>query len=833
MIKPKTSFDSLNVDSLSGQKTRFLLPTLRRYSSATNLHNENVNTPQILHRSLSSIFKKIPKTSNEKRENDTNSIDDDASSITSSDSSIYDDNNDTKSNNKLISIFSGAFNNNGNNNHNNKKKRYNFNEIIVSSEIIITTTDSKDLKDDDDDGCLSPSLTTYETHLQTPTHNYSFYYPSRSKSVPHLPKLSEEFSQISRHASVNERELPAIPDDKIVPPLPTITTTTTTATTLPITSKPLTITVSEISTSSNKNVSEVEIFRYSASTSPLISPKFKESLPTSSPPLSSNSSSLLPSSTPSPSSPSLPPLLIITTPVKRYDDDTVIITPIVTTPNTPTEILESWPFARFPLRSTFYSLSDLPPTPTPRTKNFTTSLKSISRSSSKSSSSSKSASRSHSKSSSRSKSLSRSQSKSSKSLSRSHSKGSLRRSKSEFFSSVLKKSYDPSICFYGLCEKCREPRTGILWCQSCYTSIFKRNFDNWTSGNDNIDEFIKKTQLNSNNICELLEWIPFEKFRDLHLIGEGGYSIVYSAKWIDGRILDLNEDGKWERTGENDVILKILYNSKEISQDYLNELESYHKSTPKLNHILRCYGISRDPFAKNIIMVMEYAKDGNLKNYLKNNFINFTWIKRISTLNYISNSLKSIHTAGLIHKDLHPGNVLIHEDYTFIGDLGLCTPKIQNNDSSKLYGVMPYVAPEILKGNQFTMKSDIYSFGMIMYEMITSLSPYHDYSSDEILLHDICDGIRPKIPEGIPNCYVELMTKCWSQNPEDRPNADYIVKIVEGWKKNISQLEEFNIAEQFRLNQSNNNNDIEKIQEVNYKSKALPKLCEILPTSSN
>ncbi|RIA99711.1 kinase-like domain-containing protein, partial [Glomus cerebriforme] len=347
------------------------------------------------------------------------------------------------------------------------------------------------------------------------------------------------------------------------------------------------------------------------------------------------------------------------------------------------------------------------------------------------------------------------------------------------------------------------------------------------------DEFIKKTQLNSNNICELFEWIPFEKFRDLQLIGEGGYSTVYLAKWIDGRILDLNEDGKWERTGENDVILKIFYDSKDLSQDYLNELESYNRCNSKLNRVLRCYGISKDPFAKNTIMVMEYAKDGSLKVHLKNNFKNFTWIKRISILDDITQSLKSIHSVGLIHKNLHSGNVLIHDDYAFIGDLGLCTPKIQKHDStSSLYGVLPYVAPEILKGNQFTMASDIYAFGMIMYELATTLSPYHDYSSDEHLLHDICNGIRPKIFEGIPNCFIELMTKCWSQNPEERPNADYIAQIVQDWKNNLSQLEEFNNAESFRLKDDEFENIREKLLLGNYKSKVLPKFCDISSSSN-
>lgn len=169
------------------------------------------------------------------------------------------------------------------------------------------------------------------------------------------------------------------------------------------------------------------------------------------------------------------------------------ITNIITTPTTPTtEISESWPFSRYLLRSTFYNLSDLPP-PNPSPRSFinskisvTSPLKFASYSQSKSSSHSscsKSVSRSHSKSSLR-----------SKSLSCTHSKGSFRHSKSELFPPTIEKSYDPNHYFFGLCENCKQPCTGILWCQSYYTSIFRKDFDNWTSGNSNIDEFIKKTQ---------------------------------------------------------------------------------------------------------------------------------------------------------------------------------------------------------------------------------------------------------------------------------------------------------------------------------------------------
>ncbi|CAI2181893.1 7684_t:CDS:2, partial [Funneliformis geosporum] len=256
---------------------------------------------------------------------------------------------------------------------------------------------------------------------------------------------------------------------------------------------------------------------------------------------------------------------------------------------------------------------------------------------------------------------------------------------------------------------------------------------------------------------------------------QGGYGDTYWAKWIDGKIIDLNEDGSWDRMGENDVALKILHNSQSISQEYLDAFVAYQKRTSKLNNVLKFYGISRDPFTKNLIMVMEYAKDGNLRDYLINNFMNVTWTKRISMLYDIAQSLKSIHEGKLIHKDLHSGNVFIHDDQAFVGDLGFCS-KIRKKFSSSAY-----VAPELSKGDQFimaTMASDIYSFAMIMYELATFIPLYPNYSDDECGIHE---GTSQIILKGIPNCYVELMTQCWSQRPEERPNADHIAQTIKGW----------------------------------------------------
>src|ERR1051326_1111716 len=87
---------------------------------------------------------------------------------------------------------------------------------------------------------------------------------------------------------------------------------------------------------------------------------------------------------------------------------------------------------------------------------------------------------------------------------------------------------------YGLCYKCSQPNTGKFWCQSCKSKHFQQDFNKWTSGNREIDEFIQNFQLNATCREEVLEWIPYEKFRNVKYLAKGGFGTVHKAKLIDG-----------------------------------------------------------------------------------------------------------------------------------------------------------------------------------------------------------------------------------------------------------------------------------------------------------
>src|SRR5437763_677464 len=81
------------------------------------------------------------------------------------------------------------------------------------------------------------------------------------------------------------------------------------------------------------------------------------------------------------------------------------------------------------------------------------------------------------------------------------------------------------------------------------------------------------------------------------------------------------------------------------------------------------------------------------------------------------------------------------------------------------------MAPEVLSKKLYTKESDIYSFGMIMWEHTAGKKPFHDRPHDHYLTLDILKGERPQITDDTPEFYVELMKRCWDHNPENRPTA--------------------------------------------------------------
>ena len=170
---------------------------------------------------------------------------------------------------------------------------------------------------------------------------------------------------------------------------------------------------------------------------------------------------------------------------------------------------------------------------------------------------------------------------------------------------------------------------------------------------------------------------------------------------------------------------------------------------------------------------------------MNKNYIFFNWRYKIGALYSITFGLNEIHNKNMVHCDFHTGNILIKKSFseisvgdTHISDMGLCG-EVGNTDKTKIYGVMPYVAPEVLRGEPYTQAADIYSFGMIMYFVATGKQPFANHVHDQYLALNICNDIRPEINEPeVPKCYIDLMKRCWDSNPENRPKGSEIFDLI-------------------------------------------------------
>ncbi|RGB28690.1 kinase-like domain-containing protein [Rhizophagus diaphanus] len=343
----------------------------------------------------------------------------------------------------------------------------------------------------------------------------------------------------------------------------------------------------------------------------------------------------------------------------------------------------------------------------------------------------------------------------------------------------------------GLCKTCEQPNTGYYYCRSCNSQHFQQNFKNWTSGNHDVDEFIQKAQLKAKDECQIIEWIEYDKFEDVEYLAKGGFGTTFKAVWREGYICRYGNN-QWgcKRNGETKVALKCLHNSQGFTTEFLKLFES--NILVYSAWIVRLFGITKDPKTNNFMMVIE-LKNGGLRQHLNNNFISLNWEQKLCSIHNIANGLLAIHIKGLIHYNLHCGNILSNFDknYAYITDLGLYQPlnvkSSQNthNNDKKIYGVLPYVAPEVLKRKEYTQKSDIYGFGIIAYEICTGFPPYYDIAHDEFLAMKICKGLRPKSNYKIPQLIFDIINQCWDADPLKRPNAHELKELFYNLSFNI------------------------------------------------
>ncbi|RHZ82020.1 hypothetical protein Glove_114g21 [Diversispora epigaea] len=334
-------------------------------------------------------------------------------------------------------------------------------------------------------------------------------------------------------------------------------------------------------------------------------------------------------------------------------------------------------------------------------------------------------------------------------------------------------------------------------------------------------------QHNAEKYGEVIEWIPFDRLENVEYLAQGGFSTIYKAKWIDGYIMSWDDNEKsWKRRSQNCYIcLKNLGDSINTSV-FLQEIKNQLKFRGKW--AIALYGITKNPEKSEYMMVMQYALEGSLRKMLDKKFKELNWHNKISILFHIAEGLSEIHKNHFVHKDFHSGNI-VNDTLTkpYISDFGQCKQVFEKNPE-KIYGVIPFLAPETLNKGRYTKESDMYSLGMIMLEVFTSYPPFYNIPHDISLVMAICNGRKPEIKCEVPQLLKDLMEKCWNNEPRIRPTAEefktQLSKYLDHYNEANDELkEQIEIAND--LNKTFIEYDPSKMHlEAIYTSRLFPKL---------
>ncbi|XP_040997278.1 serine/threonine-protein kinase STY13-like [Juglans microcarpa x Juglans regia] len=239
-----------------------------------------------------------------------------------------------------------------------------------------------------------------------------------------------------------------------------------------------------------------------------------------------------------------------------------------------------------------------------------------------------------------------------------------------------------------------------------------------------------------------------------------------------------------------DVAIKILErpeNNPEKAQLMEQQFQQEVMMLATLKHlnIVRFIGGCRKPMVWCI--VTEYAKGGSVRQFLTKRHNRAVPLKlAVKQALDVARGMAYVHGLGLIHRDLKSDNLLINADKSIkIADFGVARIEVQTEGMTPETGTYRWMAPEMIQHRPYTQKVDVYSFGIVLWELITGLLPFQNMTAVQAAFAVVNKGVRPVIPNDCLPILSEIMTRCWDANPDVRPPFTEVVRMLENAENEI------------------------------------------------
>ncbi|KAI3737313.1 hypothetical protein L2E82_27310 [Cichorium intybus] len=247
---------------------------------------------------------------------------------------------------------------------------------------------------------------------------------------------------------------------------------------------------------------------------------------------------------------------------------------------------------------------------------------------------------------------------------------------------------------------------------------------------------------------------------------------------------------------QNDVAVKLISQPEE-DRDLASMLERQFTSEVvmlfhlKHPNIITFFAACKKPPV--FCIINEYLSGGSLRAFLHQQEPYSLHPNLVLKLAIdIARGMQYLHSQGILHRDLKSENLLLDENMRVkVADFGISCLESQCGSAKGFTGTYRWMAPEMIKEKRHTKKIDVYSFAIVMWELLTALTPFDNMTPEQAAFAVCQKNARPPLPASCPWAFRGLIKRCWSSKPEKRPGFDEIVKVLEGYAVSVEQDPDF------------------------------------------
>ncbi|XP_030467848.1 serine/threonine-protein kinase STY17-like isoform X2 [Syzygium oleosum] len=236
-----------------------------------------------------------------------------------------------------------------------------------------------------------------------------------------------------------------------------------------------------------------------------------------------------------------------------------------------------------------------------------------------------------------------------------------------------------------------------------------------------------------------------------------------------------------------EVAIKILKPGRAnaaILRDFAQEIYIMRKIRHK--NVVQFIGACTHP--PNLCIVTEFMSKGSIYDVLHKQRGAVKLPSLLKVAIDVSKGMNYLHQNNIIHRDLKTANLLMDENEVVkVADFGVARVQAETGVMTAETGTYRWMAPEVIEHRQYDNKADIFSFGIVLWELLTGELPYANLTPLQAAIGVVQKGLRPSIPKGTNPLLVELLQRCWERDPKRRPNFSDILEILQQIAKEVEE----------------------------------------------